>query len=52
MPIFSPDTLDFLVTDIFLEKGIIHFFSGNLGTGTNLSINFELVKCITKNKYT
>ena len=24
MPIFSPDTLDFFVTDIFLEKEIIH----------------------------
>ena len=26
MSIFSADTLDFLVTDIFLEKEIIHFF--------------------------
>ena len=26
MPIFSADTLDFLVTDIFLEEGITHFF--------------------------
>ena len=26
MPIFSADTLDFLVTDIFLEEGIINFF--------------------------
>ena len=26
MPIFSADTLDFLVTDIFLEEEIIHFF--------------------------
>ena len=26
MPIFSADTLDFLVTDILLEEGIIHFF--------------------------
>ena len=51
MPIFSADTLDFLVTDIFLEEGIIHFF-GNLSTGTDLAINFDLVKCITKNKYT
>ena len=25
MPIFPADTLDFLVTDIFLEEGIIHF---------------------------
>ena len=24
------------------------FFSGNLSTGTDLVINFELVKCITK----
>ena len=53
MPIFSADTLDFLflVTDIFLEERIIHF-SGNLSTGTDLAINFDLVKCITKNKYT
>ena len=28
------------------------FFSGNLNTGTDLAINFDLVKCITKNKYT
>ena len=34
MPIFSADTLDFLVTDIFLEEGI-HFF-GNLSTPTDL----------------
>ena len=26
MPIFSAGTLDLLVTDIFLEEGIIHFF--------------------------
>ena len=26
MPIFSVDTLYFLVTDIFLEQRIIHFF--------------------------
>ena len=48
MPMFSSaDTLDFLVTDIFLEEGIIHFFS-NLSTGNDLAINFDLVKCITK----
>ena len=44
-------TLDFLVASqiaIFLEDGIMHFFSGNLSTGTNLVINFDLVKCITK----
>ena len=52
MLIFSADTLDFLVTDILLEEGIILFFSGNLSTGTDLAINFDLVKCITKNKYT
>ena len=40
--------LDFLVTDILLEEGIMHFFSGNLSTGTDLVINFDLVKCITK----
>ena len=40
--------LDFLVTDIFLEEGITQFFSGNLSTGTDLAINFDLVKCITK----
>ena len=26
----------------------MHFFSGNLSTGTDLVINFDLVKCITK----
>ena len=26
MPIFSVDTLDFLIADIFLEEGIMHFF--------------------------
>ena len=26
MPIFSANTLDYLVTDIFLEEGIINFF--------------------------
>ena len=36
--------------EIFLEEGII--FSGNLSAGTDLAINFDLVKCITKNKYT
>ena len=47
MPTLSRDTLDFLVTDIFLEKGIIHF-SGNLSAGTDLAINFDLVICLTK----
>ena len=49
MPIFSADTLNFLVTDIFLEERII--FSGNLSTGTDLAIDFDLLKCITKTKY-
>ena len=43
--------LDFLVAKqiaIFLEDGIMYFFSGNLSTGTDLVINFDLVKCITK----
>ena len=48
MPIYSADPLDFSVTDIFQEKGIIHFFLVNLGTGTDLAINFDLVKCITQ----
>ena len=26
----------------------MHFFSGNLRTGTDLAKNFDLVKCITK----
>ena len=26
MPIFSADTRDSLITDIFLDEGIIHFF--------------------------
>ena len=43
MPIFSADSLDFLVTDIFLEEGIINF-SGNLSTGTDPAIQFDLVK--------
>ena len=50
MPIFLADTLDFLVANIFLEEGI-YFFFGNLSTGTDLAINFDLVKCVTKNKY-
>ena len=52
MPVFSADTLDFLVIDIFLEDGIILSFSVNLSTGTDLTINFDLLRCITKNKYT
>ena len=41
MHIFSAHTLDFLIN-----------FFGNLITGTDLTINFDLVKCITKLKYT
>ena len=48
MPVFSADNLDFL--DIFLEEAILHFF-GNLRTGTDHPIDFDLVKCIAKNKY-
>ena len=41
---------DFLVTDIFLEQGKIHFFLLHLSTRTDLAINFDLVKCIPKKK--
>ena len=33
---------------MFLKNGIMHFFSGNVSTGTDLAINFDLIKCITK----
>ena len=36
--------LDFLITDIFLEQGIIHFSSGNVSTGTDIAIDFDLGK--------
>ena len=53
MSIFPADTLDFLVTDTFLEEGTAgNLSTGNLSTGTAFAINFDLVKCITKNKYT
>ena len=42
--------LDFLITDIFLEQGIIYFSSGNVSTGTDIAINFDLGKRV-KNKY-
>ena len=42
-PYFLP-ILDFLVRFISLEEGIMHFFSGNLKTGTDLVINFDLAK--------
>ena len=49
MPIFSADTW-FLssLTDIFLKDGIMDFFSGKLSTGTDLVINFDLVRFIRK----
>ena len=41
--------LDFLVTDRYIpRRGNNAFFSGNLSTGTDLVINFDLVKCIAK----
>ena len=43
MSTFLADTLDFLVTYMSLEETIIQFF-GNLSTGTDLAINFDLVK--------
>ena len=46
MSIFSAYTPD------FIRRGNNTFFSGNLSTGTDLATNFDLVKCITKNKYT
>ena len=48
MSIFSADTWFLSNRFIFLEEGIMHFFSGNLSTGTDLVINFALIKCITK----
>ena len=47
MPIFSADTWFLSDRFIFLEEEIMHF-SGHLSTGTDLVINFHLVKCITK----
>ena len=48
MPIFSADTWFLSNRFIFLEEEIMHFLSGHLSTGTDLVINFDLVKCITK----
>ena len=52
MPIFSADNWFISsLTDsyIFLEDGMMHFFSGKLSTGTGLGINFEFwLKCTTK----
>ena len=49
MPIFSADTW-FLssLADSYIPRWNNAFFSGNLSTGTDLVINFDLVKCITK----
>lgn len=37
-----------MITDIFLEKRIKLFFGGNLITGIDSAINFDLVKCNKK----
>ena len=47
MPTFSADTW-FLSNRYIPRRGNNIFFSGNLSTGTDLAINFDLVKCITK----
>ena len=50
MPIFFAVTW-FLssLTDTYIPRRWNNaFFSGNLSTGTDLVINFDLVKCITK----
>ena len=52
MPIFSADTR-FLssLTDSYIPRRWNNgFFSDQLSTGTDLVINFDLVKCITTNK--
>ena len=50
MPIFSADTwfLSSLTDSYIPRKWNNAFFSGNVNTGTDLVINFDLVKCITK----
>ena len=37
-----------IITDIFLEDGVIHF-SCKLSSGTDLTINLHLVKCMYLN---
>ena len=50
MPTFSTDT--WFHSNIYIPRRDNNtFFSGNLSTGTDLAINFDLVKCITKSKY-
>ena len=50
MPIFSEDTWFISsLTDSYVPRGWNNaFFSVNLSTGTDLVINFDLVKCIIK----
>ena len=48
MSIFSAYTWFLSNRFILLEDEIMHFFSGHLSNGTDLVINFDLVKCITK----
>ena len=47
MPIFSADTW-FLSNRYIPRRGNNAFFSGNLSAGTDLVINFDWVKYITK----
>ena len=47
MSIFSADTWFLSNRFIFLEEEIM-YFAGHVSTGTDLVINFDLVKCITK----
>ena len=50
MPIFFADNwfLSSLTDSYIARRWNNAFFSGNLSTGTDLVINFDLVKCITK----
>ena len=48
MFIKTKGVLNFLIAVLFREEGIMLLFYGNLSTGTDLVINFKLVKCITK----
>ena len=50
MPLFSADTWSLSsLTDSYIPWIWINaFFSGNVSTGTDLVINIDLVKCITK----
>ena len=48
--LFSADTwfVSSLTDSYIPRKWNNAFFSGNVSTGTDLAINFDLVKCITK----